>query len=48
MHLVYLEDMTYEEAARVMKKTKKQVDNLLFRAKKELRVILGKDGAQLL
>ena len=48
VHLVYLEDMTYEEAARVMKKTKKQVDNLLFRAKKELRVILGKDGAQLL
>ena len=44
VHLVYFEEMTYEEAARVMKKNRKQVDNLLYRAKKELRIILGKDG----
>ena len=44
IHLIYFEDMTYEEAARVMKKNRKQVDNLLYRAKKELRIILGKDG----
>lgn len=44
VHLVYFEDMTYEEAARVMKKNRKQIDNLLYRAKGELRIILGKDG----
>lgn len=40
--------MTYDEAARVMKKSRKQVDNLLYRAKKELRIILGEDGELLL
>lgn len=44
VHLVYFEDMTYDEAARVMKKNRKQIDNLLYRAKGELRIILGKDG----
>ena len=48
VHLVYFEEMTYQEAARVMKKNRKQVDNLLYRAKKELRAILGEDGEQLL
>jgi len=41
IHLVYFEEMTYDEAAKVMKKNRKQVDNLLYRAKKELRIILG-------
>ena len=48
VHLVYFEEMSYEEAAKVMKKKKKQVDNLLYRAKKELRAILGEDGEWLL
>ena len=48
IHLIYFEDMSYEEAARVMKKNRKQVDNLLYRAKKELRIILGEDGEGLL
>ena len=48
VHLKYFEEMTYEEAAKVMKKSRKQVDNLLYRAKKELRIILGEDGEQLL
>ena len=48
VHLIYFEGMTYEEAARVMKKNRKQVDNLLYRAKKELRIILGEDGELLL
>ena len=48
VHLVYFEEMTYEEAAKVMKKNRKQIDNLLYRAKKELRIILGKDGELLL
>ena len=40
IHLIYFEEMTYEETAKVMKKSRKQVDNLLYRAKKELRIIL--------
>ena len=44
VHLIYFEDLSYDEAAKVMKKNRKQVDNLLYRAKKELRIILGKDG----
>ncbi len=42
IHLIYFEELTYDEAAKVMKKNRKQVDNLLYRAKKELRIILGK------
>ena len=48
VHMVFFEDMSYQEAAMVMKKNRKQVDNLLQRAKKELRIILGKEGEQLL
>lgn len=40
VHLVYFEELSYEEAARVMKKNKKQIDNLLYRAKATLRTIL--------
>ena len=48
IHLVYFENLSYKEAARVMKKNHKQIDNLLYRAKKELRIILGEDGELLL
>ncbi|MBE6749974.1 MAG: sigma-70 family RNA polymerase sigma factor [Ruminococcaceae bacterium] len=48
VHLIYFEDLSYDEAAKVMKKNRKQVDNLLYRAKGELRIILGKDGELLL
>ena len=48
VHLIYFEDMSYDEAAKVMRKKRKQIDNLLYRAKKELRVILGEDGERLL
>ena len=48
IHLIYFEGLSYDEAAKVMKKNCKQVDNLLYRAKKELRIILGKDGELLL
>lgn len=44
VYLIYFEDLTYEDAARVMKKNKKQIANLLYRAKEKLRKILGKDG----
>ncbi len=48
VHLVYFEELSYEEAARVLKKSRKQVDNLLCRAKKELRNILGEEGKWLI
>lgn len=47
VYLVYFEQLSYEQAAKVMKKNRKQVDNLLYRAKKALRGLLEKDGEQL-
>ncbi len=44
VHLIYFEELSYDEAAKVMKKSKKQVDNLLYRGKKELRILLGEEG----
>ena len=48
VHLIYFEELSYDEAARVMRKNRKQVDNLLYRAKKELREIIGEGGRELL
>lgn len=48
IHLVYFEELTYKEAAKVMKKNVKQVDNLIYRGKKELSDLLGKEGELLL
>ena len=48
VHLVYFEGLSYDETAKVMKKNKKQIDNLLYRAKKELLIILKEDGEFLL
>ncbi len=47
VHLVYFEELSYEETAKVMKKDKKQVDNLLYRAKGILRQRLEKEGVSL-
>jgi len=44
VHLIFFENMNFEESAKVMKKTKKQVYNLIYRAKQELRIILGEEG----
>ncbi|MCH5184437.1 MAG: RNA polymerase sigma factor [Oscillospiraceae bacterium] len=44
VHLVFFEGLSYEEAARVMHKNRKQIDNLLTRAKAALRTNLGKEG----
>ena len=46
--LVYFEELSYEEAARVMKKSKKQIDNLICRSKEKLRYLIGKEGELLL
>ena len=42
--LIYFENMSYEDAAKVMKLSKKQVDNLLYRAKVRLKTIIGKEN----
>lgn len=44
IHLIYFEEMSYHEAAKIMKKNRKQVDNLIYRAKKELRILLREAG----
>lgn len=43
LHLLYFEDMSYEMAGIVMKKNKKQIDNIAYRAKKQLKTILEKE-----
>lgn len=48
VHLVYFEDLSCEEAARVMKKSRKRIYHLLYQAKNALRAILGEEGKQLL
>jgi len=42
--LSFFEDMSNEEAAKVMRKSKRQIENLLYRAKISLRSELEKEG----
>ncbi len=42
--LVYCEDMSYAEAASVMKVNTKRIDHLLQRGKKQMRIELEKEG----
>lgn len=44
LNLVYFQEMSTEEAAKVMKKSRKQTENLIFRGRKALKAILEKDG----
>ena len=48
VYLVYFEELSCDEAAKVMKKNRKQVYNLLYRAKNKLRTVLGEEGERLL
>ena len=48
IHLVYFAQLTPDETAKVLKKSRKQVYNLLFRGKNALRTILGEEGVHLL
>ena len=45
-YLVYFEEMTYEQAAAVMKVNIKKVNNLLTRGKEKLRLELAKEGIE--
>lgn len=44
LYLVYIEDMSYDEAGAIMHKTRKQVDNLVQRGKRAMRTMLGEEG----
>ncbi len=44
IHLLYFEDMSYDEIGKVMKKTNKQIKNLAYRARNSLKEILEKEG----
>ena len=48
VHLVYFEDMSYAQAAFVMGKSIKEIDNLVFRAKSSLCIILDREDCFLL
>ncbi len=45
LHLVYFQDLTPEEAGVVMKKSKKQMANLAYRAKKALEEAMREGGS---
>lgn len=44
LYLVYFEEFTNDEVAQVMKKSKRQIENLLYRAKAALKNLLEKEG----
>lgn len=46
LYLVYFEELSYEEAGKVMKKNRKQVENLVYRGKQSLRKILQQEGLE--
>lgn len=39
-----VENLSNEEAARVMKKSKKQIENLLFQGRRKIRILIEKEG----
>jgi len=42
--LLYFEEINYDEAGFILKKSNKQIKNLIFRAKQALKLILEKEG----
>lgn len=46
LHLVYFEEFTADEAAKVIRKTKRQTEMLLYRARSALKTLLVKEGFQ--
>ncbi len=44
LYLIYFEEFSNGEAAAIMKKSKHQLENLLYRAKKSLKTQLEKEG----
>ena len=44
LYLVYFEDMSYRNAARIMNKSEGQITKLVYRGKQRLKAILEKEG----
>ena len=44
LHLIYFEEMSYEQAGKVMKKSRKQIENLAYRARQALKTELEKEA----
>ncbi|MDE6657892.1 MAG: RNA polymerase subunit sigma-24, partial [Oscillospiraceae bacterium] len=44
LYLSYFEDFSNAETAKIMHKTKRQIENLLYNARKSLKLELEKDG----
>ncbi len=44
LYLVYFEGMSYQEAAEIMRKSIKQITNMVYRGKQSLRGLLEKEG----
>ena len=44
LHLIYFEEMSYANAAKVMKKNTKQIENLVYRARNTLKKELEKEA----
>lgn len=44
LHLIYFEDMSYTQAGKVMKKSKKQIENLVYRARLALKKEIEKEA----
>ena len=44
LYLVYFEGMSHADVARTMKKSLKQTENIIFRARRALRALLEKEG----
>ena len=47
LRLLYLERLSYDDIARIMRKNNKQIDNLAYRARNTLRAALGKEAEYL-
>ena len=47
LHLYYFEELTLEETAKIMKKTKKQMANIAYRAKKALEEAMRKEDMRI-
>lgn len=41
LYLVYIEDMSYDEAGAVMRKSRKQVENLVYRGKRAMKALMS-------
>ena len=44
LYLLYIERQSYDDIARIMRKSRKQIDNLAYRARQAMRNVLGKEG----